>query len=181
MADLPILLLLRSVAVTDLLQGHSEEQSISEEVSLASILLAAVASEDANLSTKATTVQEDMKELQQLVAEAKDVGTATVKTIGNHDQQLIRVHSKIEDQKNHQWRNNLRVFSILERKEGDDPLQFMVQLFGKAFPDLSDSDMDSQILQAHRLPITQNSSPPSDRSKVTQPQPILIYIGNFLL
>ncbi|KAJ1088600.1 hypothetical protein NDU88_001756 [Pleurodeles waltl] len=68
----------------------------------------------------------DMRELQERVAGVEELGAAAVKTIGNHDQQLMHFQSKIGDLENWQQRNNLREFGIYEGKEGDDPRQFIV-------------------------------------------------------
>ncbi|KAJ1189537.1 hypothetical protein NDU88_006282 [Pleurodeles waltl] len=74
-------------------------------------------------------------ELQQRVANVKNMGSATDKGVEVHDGYLALVQTKIEDFENCQRRNNLRIFGIREGRERDDPRQFIVQVFGKAFPE----------------------------------------------
>ncbi|KAJ1093081.1 hypothetical protein NDU88_006190 [Pleurodeles waltl] len=133
----------------------------------------------AKVSSKVMALSTEVAELRQSVVGTEEVGTATVKSVVIHDHHLTLVQSKIEDLENRQRRNNLQVFGIPEGREGDDPRQYIVQLFGWAFPDQMNWYMDSQIQRVHRLPINRDRIKITPNSRTDHPCPILVYVGNY--
>ncbi|KAJ1199599.1 hypothetical protein NDU88_003433 [Pleurodeles waltl] len=68
-----------------------------------------------------------------------EVRAATAQTT-TQGQQISDIQWKLEDAKNRQQRNNLRILGIAEDLEGQDTRAYIVSLFKKAFPDLTGWD-----------------------------------------
>ncbi|KAJ1145824.1 hypothetical protein NDU88_012108 [Pleurodeles waltl] len=115
---------------------------------------AAIQQSIAEVTSKVSTLFTEVAEMQQPVADAAEVGTATAKLIVSHDCYLALKQSKIKDLESCQRSNNLSVFRIPEGKEDDNSHENVVQMFGKAFPDLMDWDMDSKIPLALQLTLS---------------------------
>ncbi|KAJ1119937.1 hypothetical protein NDU88_008120 [Pleurodeles waltl] len=111
---------------------------------------------------------------QSLALEADMVGAQG--QLDAHKAQLIDIPQTLEDQENHQCRNNLRALGVTEGKEGSDIRHIIVELLQKAFRGLLDRNWSQKIQQAHRVPLVLRQS----KINTEKPRAILVYIGNCL-
>ncbi|KAJ1142002.1 hypothetical protein NDU88_008330 [Pleurodeles waltl] len=77
-----------------------------------------------------------------------EVRAATAQT-ATQGQQISDIQWKLEDAEKRQRLNNLRVLGIAEGLEGQDTRAYVVSLFKKAFPDLTEWDWEKEIQRAH--------------------------------
>ncbi|KAJ1115315.1 hypothetical protein NDU88_003540 [Pleurodeles waltl] len=126
---------------------------------------------------KVAELATEESELQQQVAETEEDRAGMVNTIKCQEGRLEMVQAKEEDLENQQRNNNLRVFGVPGRREGEDPRAFIVKFLEQAFMDLADWNIDSQIQHAHHLPTNWGH----DNRNFKYPRPFLIYVGSFLL
>ncbi|KAJ1204262.1 hypothetical protein NDU88_008043 [Pleurodeles waltl] len=109
-----------------------------------------------------------------------EVRAATAQT-ATQGQQISDIQWKLEEAKNRQWRNNLRVLGIAEGLEEQDTRAYVVSLFKKAFPDLIEWNWEMEIQRAHRFSLMRKKQTLDASREQSYPRAIIVYFGNFLL
>lgn len=166
-------------------QTEAEEPAASSQLDFQEVM-AAITSCRATLTSKIEAVQldvglirQDLDKIRSCVTEVEQRVSQTEDTVAEHAASLQTLHSKVraleykmDDAKNKNWRNNLRVVGLPEGVEGKNPTVFVEDLLCSLLPVAQFSSHYYAVERAHRIS-------PAPNPVGSSPRTLIFWLLNF--